>query len=182
MSSDEEDDIPLAAIASSNKKRIKIKLSPNNSPKRGCNGNDNGGDVTMTPASPVLSSIVSPKSNKKKSSSAKKKRKRDDGSSKPDHVASSSSSAKKKAKKAASNATASKASKTKELKKLEKTERLQYAMQSFLWWNAKEPPEGCQWVTMEHAGVSFPEPYVPHRVKMKYEGKPVDLRPDQEEA
>ncbi|KAL3936206.1 MAG: hypothetical protein SGBAC_008422 [Bacillariaceae sp.] len=103
----------------------------------------------------------------KSSSASKKKRKRD--SAVPDEAPSSSS---KKAKKPA----------TKELKKLEKTERLQYAMQAFLWWDAKEPPEGCQWGTMEHAGVSFPEDYVPHGVKMLYDGNPVDLTPGQEEA
>ena len=70
----------------------------------------------------------------------------------------------------------------KELKKMDKAERLQHAMQSFLWWDAEEPPEGCQWRTMEHAGVSFPEPYVPHGVKMLYNGQPVDLTPEQEEA
>ena len=68
------------------------------------------------------------------------------------------------------------------LKKLEKIERLQYGMQSFLWWEAHDPPPGCQWDTMEHAGVSFPEPYVTHGVKMLYDGKPVDLTPVQEEA
>mmetsp|Transcript_12005 Transcript_12005/g.17039 ORF Transcript_12005/g.17039 Transcript_12005/m.17039 type:complete len:745 (-) Transcript_12005:149-2383(-) len=72
--------------------------------------------------------------------------------------------------------------KPKELKKLEKTERLQYAMQSFLWWNAEDPPPGCQWGTMEHAGVSFQEPYEPHGVKMLYNGEPVELTPVQEEA
>ena len=72
--------------------------------------------------------------------------------------------------------------KTKKLKELDKTERLTYAMQSFLWWDAEEPPEGCQWRTMEHAGVSFPEPYVPHGIKMKYDGQEVDLTPPQEEA
>lgn len=99
-----------------------------------------------------------------KSSGAAKKRKRET----PDDV---KSSAKKP--KAASGKT---------LKKLVKSERLQYAMQAFLWWNAKEPPEGCQWGTMEHAGVSFPEEYVPHGVKMLYDGQPVDLTPAQEEA
>ena len=103
----------------------------------------------------------------KSSSATKKKRKRE--SQVPDEAPSSSS---KKAKKPAA----------KELKKLEKTERLQYAMQAFLWWDAKEPPEGCQWVTMEHAGVSFPDDYVPHGIKMFYEGNPVDLTPAQEEA
>ena len=75
-----------------------------------------------------------------------------------------------------------KKAKTKGLKKLDKAERLQYAMQAFLWWNSKEPPEGCQWQTMEHAGVSFPEPYQPHGIKMKYDGQPVELTPLQEEA
>ena len=70
----------------------------------------------------------------------------------------------------------------KELKKMEKAERLQFAMQAFLWWNAEELPEGYQWKTMEHAGVSFPEPYLPHRIKMKYDGKEVDLTSVQEEA
>ena len=73
-------------------------------------------------------------------------------------------------------------SKPRGLKKLDKTERLQYAMQSFLWWDAQEPPPGCQWRTMEHAGVSFPESYVPHGVKMKYDGQEVDLTPVEEEA
>jgi DNA topoisomerase I len=36
--------------------------------------------------------------------------------------------------------------------------------------------------TMEHAGVSFPEEYVPHGIKMLYDGKPIDLTPLQEEA
>jgi hypothetical protein len=33
-----------------------------------------------------------------------------------------------------------------------------------------------------YLGVSFPEPYVPHGVKMKYDGKDVDLNPVEEEA
>lgn len=111
--------------------------------------------------------ISSPKPDRVKSNSAtKKKRKREP---EPDKAPSSSP---KKPKKVV----------VKTLKKLEKTERLQYAMQAFLWWNAKEPPEGCQWGTMEHSGVSFPEDYVPHGVKMLYDGQPVDLNPAQEEA
>lgn len=70
----------------------------------------------------------------------------------------------------------------KELKKLEKGDRIGRAMQSFLWWDAKEPPEGCQWATMEHAGVSFTEKYEPHGVKMIYDGKEIDLSPAEEEA
>jgi DNA topoisomerase-1 len=123
-----------------------------------------------------------------KSTSSKK------SAAKPDPAPSSSSS--KKRKSTSSTAITSSSNKKvkregatsegkgvkKELKKLEKAERLQYAMQSFLWWDAEEPPEGCQWSTMEHAGVSFPEPYVPHGIKMRYDGKPIDLTPVQEEA
>jgi DNA topoisomerase-1 len=97
------------------------------------------------------------------SSGSAKKRKRE-----PDAVASSSSKAAKKGEKG--------------LKKRDRAERLQHAMQSFLWWNAKEPTTGWQWSTMQHAGVSFPDVYIPHKVKMLYDGKPVDLNLIQEEA
>lgn len=94
--------------------------------------------------------------------------------------------AKKKRKSSSHSTVGPKKSPTKDskrtLKKLDRTERLQYAMQSFLWWDAPEPPAGCQWRRMEHAGVSFPEPYVPHGVCMKYEGKPIELTPIEEEA
>lgn len=48
----------------------------------------------------------------------------------------------------------------------------------------KEPGsgEGVKWQTMEHNGVIFPPPYEPHGVKMLYDGKPVDLNPEQEEV
>lgn len=91
-------------------------------------------------------------------------------------------SAKKKAKVKKESSSSSPTKPKRELKKLDKTERLQYAMQSFLWWDAEEPPPGCQWGTMQHAGVSFPEPYVPHGVKMIYDGEEVELTPVQEEA
>ncbi len=43
----------------------------------------------------------------------------------------------------------------------------------------------CQqkmWDTLVHAGVLFPPEYVPHNVKMLYDGVPVDLTPEQEEV
>lgn len=55
-------------------------------------------------------------------------------------------------------------------------------MQAFLWWEAPVLPEGVNWSTMEHAGVSFPDEYQPHNVKMLYDGKPISLNPAQEEA
>lgn len=38
------------------------------------------------------------------------------------------------------------------------------------------------WSTLEHGGVLFPPEYVPHGVKMLYDGVPVDLTPEQEEV
>ncbi|KAM0866745.1 hypothetical protein ACQ4PT_042423 [Festuca glaucescens] len=49
--------------------------------------------------------------------------------------------------------------------------------------------EACQgsggrkkWSTLVHNGVLFPPPYKPHGVQMLYNGKPVDLTPEQEEV
>lgn len=67
------------------------------------------------------------------------------------------------------------------------------------WWTLPPLPEGLKWQTFRHngdlsrfpqieapylialTGVLFPPPYEPHNVKMLYDGKPVDLTPDQEE-
>lgn len=51
--------------------------------------------------------------------------------------------------------------------------------------SSKELPnsgDGQKWTTLVHSGVIFPPPYQPHRVKMLYNGKPVDLTPEQEEV
>ena len=68
------------------------------------------------------------------------------------------------------------------MKQFDKAERISHAMQAYLWWNADEPPEGCQWDKMEHAGVSFPDVYEPHGVKMLYDGVEVELNAVEEEA
>lgn len=39
-----------------------------------------------------------------------------------------------------------------------------------------------KWQTLVHCGVLFPPDYEPHGVKMLYDGKPVDLTPEQEEV
>lgn len=106
-----------------------------------------------------------------------KKKKKDKEKDKKRKASEASGSAKKKVKTENGSAKPKK-----QLKELDKSQRLQFAMQSFLWWDAEEPPEGCQWGTMEHSGVSFPEPYVPHGIKMKYDGQEIDLTPEQEEA
>ena len=147
------DDEPLVNVK---KKKIKIKVKPDHTKSSGIGGGSSG---------------------------EKKKRKREsDAGNHHDNGVGSKKKVKVKVEQNGNAEGPSKGSNSKSLKKLDKAERLQHAMQSFLWWNAKDPPEGYQWLTMEHAGVSFPEPYVPHGVKMLYEGKPVDLTPIQEEA
>lgn len=42
--------------------------------------------------------------------------------------------------------------------------------------------DGQKWTTLEHNGVIFPPSYKPHGVKMLYDGRPVDLTPEQEEV
>jgi len=49
------------------------------------------------------------------------------------------------------------------------------------WWN-RPLAAGIKWETLEHNGVLFPPAYVAHGVKMLYDGKPVDLTPEQEEV
>ena len=68
------------------------------------------------------------------------------------------------------------------IKQLDKSEKISHAMQAHLWWDAPSPPTNCQWTQMEHAGVSFPESYVPHNIPLKYNGENVILTPEQEEA
>ena len=38
------------------------------------------------------------------------------------------------------------------------------------------------WDTLEHRGVTFPPPYVPHGKKLLYDGEEVDLSPEEEEV
>ncbi|GAB2227616.1 hypothetical protein Droror1_Dr00009442 [Drosera rotundifolia] len=51
--------------------------------------------------------------------------------------------------------------------------------------SSKLPPnsgDGQKWRTLSHNGVMFPPPYKPHGIKMLYDGRPVDLTPEQEEV
>jgi len=62
----------------------------------------------------------------------------------------------------------------------EKAEILQPRQNANKWWN-RPLAAGMKWETLEHNGVLFPPPYVPHGVKMLYDGKPVTLSPEAEE-
>jgi DNA topoisomerase-1 len=61
-------------------------------------------------------------------------------------------------------------------------ELLDEARQSFKWWEHElKDKKGPKWKYLEHRGVVFPPPYVPHGVRMRYEGAPVTLNAEQEE-
>ena len=198
---EEEDDEDFASPSSPPPARKKNKTTPK--VKRegvGNGGGDNGarstddkstkdGKIVATKEKATKIAVKregdkSPASTKNGGAIKKKKRdkkgdKRSPSSAAPKRSASSSSSsssssAKKKAGGAGGGVNV--------LKAMEKSERISHGMQAHLWWDAPDPPEGCQWSKMEHAGVSFPDPYVPHGVRMTYDGKEVRLNPNEEEA
>jgi DNA topoisomerase-1 len=59
----------------------------------------------------------------------------------------------------------------------------------YKWWEEEDAPTGevvgdgeQRWKTLSHNGVFFPPAYVPHGVKMKFDGKPITLTPEAEEV
>ncbi|EGN99732.1 hypothetical protein SERLA73DRAFT_106466 [Serpula lacrymans var. lacrymans S7.3] len=67
-----------------------------------------------------------------------------------------------------------------------KKEELDEGEEVYRWWEAQQANGDGEekWQTLEHSGVIFPPPYepLPSHVKMKYNGKPVDLDPIAEEV
>jgi DNA topoisomerase I len=66
-------------------------------------------------------------------------------------------------------------------KSLRKSERLEEARKAYKWWEAPKLENGVNWIHLEHAGICFAPPYVPHGVPLHYNGEPVTLTPPQEE-
>ncbi|ESK97082.1 topoisomerase i [Moniliophthora roreri MCA 2997] len=54
----------------------------------------------------------------------------------------------------------------------------------YRWWDNNNEDSSVKWTTLEHNGVIFPPPYepLPSNVKMKYDGKVLDLPPESEEV
>lgn len=52
----------------------------------------------------------------------------------------------------------------------------------YRWWEHMDEDEDIKWHTLEHKGVLFPPTYVPHRVPLVYDGKPIVLDADSEEV
>ena len=62
-------------------------------------------------------------------------------------------------------------------------EKVKEEIPHFKWWEKDHPEDDTiKWHTLEHSGVLFPPEYVPHNIKMKYDGKPIDLPADAEEV
>jgi len=63
----------------------------------------------------------------------------------------------------------------------EKLEPLVSDKNAVRWWDKKPYKGDIKWMSLDHNGVVFPPPYQPHGVKLLYDGKPLDLTPEQEE-
>lgn len=195
--SSSEDDIPLgqlkrpAAVAStssataSSSSSAKAKGRKRPSYKEESSDEEEFTDAAPPPAKKKKVKKESNGSSSSTNGNGKKKavavKKETNGSKKP-AAAKKKAPVKRKSSTASTSTTAASAKKKGGLKEMDKAERISHAMQAYLWWNAEDPPKGCQWVTMEHAGVSFPEGYEPHGVKMLYDGEAVGLTPLEEEA
>ena len=53
--------------------------------------------------------------------------------------------------------------------------------EEYKWWEDTCFDGTVKWQHLEHSGVCFPPDYVPHGIKMKYNGEPIELAPDAEE-
>jgi DNA topoisomerase-1 len=53
--------------------------------------------------------------------------------------------------------------------------------EQYKWWNDEDRDEAVKWDTLEHSGPVFPPLYIPHGIKIKYDGVPVTLSADGEE-
>ncbi|GAO50775.1 hypothetical protein SAICODRAFT_5454 [Saitoella complicata NRRL Y-17804] len=176
--SDSEDDVPLA-------KRAAAKRSaPTKSMKEESDSSD------LSDAESVNSAP------KKKKAAPKRKAVKDDSDSDSDTPLAKRSPAKKAAVK---KEPTPKAAPKKRMTKAEKLKSEEAAANSspapssdikdedeeeYKWWEAQNNDGSVKWTTLEHSGVLFPTPYepLPSHVKMKYNGKPIDLHPDAEEV
>ncbi|KAF8975518.1 DNA topoisomerase 1 [Entomortierella lignicola] len=74
-------------------------------------------------------------------------------------------------------------SQIKKVKKEEEDEEGEDDENESAWWlNNTEQDDTVKWKTLSHNGVYFPPPYVPHGIKMLYDGKLINLAPEVEEV
>lgn len=71
------------------------------------------------------------------------------------------------------------------LKKLNKKSKKEFKNSKYIKSTKVSPSSGDgqkKWSTLVHNGVIFPPPFKPHGIKLLYDGRPVDLTPEQEEV
>ncbi|MFQ6635324.1 hypothetical protein Gotur_011891 [Gossypium turneri] len=71
------------------------------------------------------------------------------------------------------------------LKKLNKKSKKEFKNSKYIKSTKVSPSSGDgqkKWSTLVHNGVIFPPPYKPHGIKLLYDGRPIDLTPEQEEV
>lgn len=164
---DDDEDIAKEAMLTAKKKKIK---------KEEDKGHDNNGTASKK-SSGAKKSVV-----KKEKKAVPIKKEKSSVKVKTTTTKKSNTNGNDNNKKVSSTKKEGGAPGTNGLKAMDKAERISHGMQAYLWWNANDPPKGCQWSKMEHAGVSFPDPYIPHNVSMLYDGKEITLSPVEEEA
>ncbi|CAG8479833.1 7741_t:CDS:10 [Acaulospora morrowiae] len=157
-SQDSDSDVPLAKRLANKNKATSTQLSPKVTAKSPSVKTEAGTQETRAPV---------------KNNKSQVKRKRNDSDSEFDdkkQVAKSKSSAK--------GAIGSKKSGP-ERKKKKEYESLDEKMSEK---KRGKQKANVKWTKLEHNGVYFPPPYVPHNVKMKYDGKEITLTPEAEEV
>ena len=134
----------------------------------------------------VLKSKGSPVKKEKKADKKKKKKKKEkkEKKAKRKRETGNSSSSKKNGRSGKKTPAAKrrKVDKGPKKKTLTNVQIMDTAMKAYRWWDAPPLPDNQSWRKMEHYGVNFPALYVPHNVKMRYDGREVDLTPAQEEV
>ncbi|KAJ7703153.1 DNA topoisomerase I [Mycena rosella] len=153
--SDDDDDKPIAQKKPSAPRKRKVKVESD--------ADSSGDDEPITKKRPV-----------KKPRASKVK---EDPKSEEELTKAGKSSA--KVKKEESNGSPTKGKGKKKVKKEEEAEEV------FRWWDADaNGDDSVKWTTLEHSGVIFPPPYepLPAHIKMKYDGKELDLPPASEEV
>ncbi|GAA5865157.1 hypothetical protein JCM1840_003926 [Sporobolomyces johnsonii] len=172
-----EDEKPLAKVAAAAKKPTRPRAS---SSKAKSLKDESGSDEDLSSAGDDdFSDSDVPLAKKGKGKKAPPAKKKEKAPPKPKKEA-----APKKAKKEES-ATPVKKGKGKAKKEEDEESKAEGAEASedevYKWWENQDNGEQ-KWKTLEHNGVLFPPEYEPHGVKMKYDGKTVELPPEAEEV
>uniref|UniRef100_A0A1D1Y8P7 DNA topoisomerase I n=1 Tax=Anthurium amnicola TaxID=1678845 RepID=A0A1D1Y8P7_9ARAE len=193
----ESESVKKLSKANGKKPTVKEEDSESDVPlgKRGNKGKKSATPGKRTTRATTANDHVKQENKTQKTNNTKAKRKRNDSDSEfDDKKTSSKSTAKNVVKKANPQRKKKKedpeekekgvSEKKKGKQKAAKVESDEEEDEEYRWWEVEHAKgDGTvKWNTLEHNGVYFPPEYVPHNVKMKYDGKAVHLEPEAEEV